>query len=170
MATSTKLPKMASGQRYGRLVAIKFTGRGNRGGALWLLKCDCGQEHETFANWVRTGKTKSCGCLRLENTKRMGASTATHGMTGTPTHVSWERMHSRCNNPNSDRYYDYGGRGIRVCDRWRKFENFFSDMGERPSLDYSLDRINNAGNYEPSNCRWATAKEQALNRRHRRVA
>ncbi len=164
MADNTILPKMASGQRYGRLTAICFEDRGVRGAARWKFRCDCGSDVVVYANRARTGSTKSCGCLRAQNTVLMGKQ-KTHGYTGTPTYVSWERMLSRCRNPNSDRYSDYGGRGISVCERWIKFENFLADMGERPA-DKTLDRYpNNDGNYEPTNCRWATAKQQALNRR-----
>jgi hypothetical protein len=88
----------------------------------------------------------------------------THGMTGKPTWRSWREMLARCQNPNNDRYASYGGRGIKVCDRWQLFENFLADMGERPD-GTSLDRIDNDGNYEPSNCRWADAFEQQANTR-----
>lgn len=89
----------------------------------------------------------------------------THGMRGTPTHNSWRSMKHRCLNPKGRQYPDYGGRGITVCARWMKFENFLADMGERPGKEYSLDRIDNDGNYEPSNCRWATRSEQQKNKR-----
>lgn len=94
----------------------------------------------------------------------MGKFQPTHGMTKTPTYQSWQAMLKRCTNPNHIFYKYYGGIGIKVCERWRKFENFLADMGERPA-DRSLDRINNDGNYEPGNCRWATRKEQGRNTR-----
>jgi hypothetical protein len=107
--------------------------------------------------------TKSCGCLQRERTS---AAKATHGRTNTVEHIIWRNIRARCNNPRNRQYSDYGGRGIRVCDEWSKsFEAFLADMGERPAPHLSLDRIDNDGNYEPSNCRWATREEQQRNTR-----
>ena len=127
--------------------------------AVWLCRCDCGNEIIAFGHSLRSGNTRSCGCIRSE----LSAS-ATHRMTGTPEYRAWYSIKDRCNNPNNEDYHNYGGRGIKVCDRWSKFENFFSDMGLRPG-GMSLDRQDVNGDYEPRNCRWATSKEQARNQR-----
>lgn len=97
-----------------------------------------------------------------------GANHVTHGMKGTPTYKTWEAMKARCGNPRQGSYKDYGARGIIICERWLKFENFYEDMGEKPD-NTSIDRIDNNGNYEPQNCRWATRTEQNRNSRHNRL-
>jgi hypothetical protein len=154
MAGDTKLPKMASGQRYGRLTALEFYGRERHGWAIWSFRCDCGVEFTALAANARFGTTKSCGCARTK-----------HGMAGTQEYHSWIGMLSRCRDQNNSGYKDYGGRGISVCAKWTKFENFLADMGLKPSASHSIDRINNNGNYEPGNCKWSTPKEQAANQR-----
>ena len=146
-----------TGHRFGRLVAL---GMIKQKPTTWLCQCDCGCVHAVVTGSLRRGFTKSCGCLQKEG---LSARRKSHGMTGTPTYGSWVEMRVRCNNANTPNYHRYGGRGITICDRWQKFENFYEDMGEKPSEIHSLDRIDNDGNYEPDNCKWSTPKEQSRN-------
>jgi hypothetical protein len=162
--------KDLTGHRYGLLTVVKHVGV-SAAGALWRCKCDCGGEKIVRANSLRTARTRSCGCLNSARTRKGIAIKHGHTKKGgycSPTYFSWRAMIARCCNPNHEHYASYGGRGIVVCDRWRDFENFLSDMGER-LIGTTLDRIDNDGNYEPGNCRWATAKQQRNNRRKRRV-
>lgn len=159
----TSKPKDRTGQRFGKLVAVRNLGK-QRGepGMWWLCRCDCGKEIEVRGGSLQSGYTKSCGNHKLETAHR------THGMSHTTEWHIWSGMKSRCNNPNDDRYPDYGGRGIRVCPEWSSsFEAFYADMGPRPSKGHSLDRIDVDGHYEKSNARWATVAEQHANKRSR---
>ena len=151
-----------TGRRFGRLVVVALA---SRGPTKWLCKCDCGREHTTRSSNLLRGGSESCGCLRSElASARLSAQAKTHGLSRTPEYSAWRSMMSRCYNPKDAAYPRYGGRGIKVCKRWHKLENFLADMDERPP-GLSLDRLDNDGNYEPTNCEWRTDEEQQNNRR-----
>lgn len=155
-----------TGERYGRLVVETFHHQGVRRESYWLCRCDCGETHIVAWGNLRSGDVKSCGCLHDEVA---GAARRRHGMTDSRTYKIWKAMRRRCRNPSNANWTRYGGRGIRVCDRWAIFENFLTDMGDCPSQDHSIDRVNNDGHYEPGNCRWATRHMQSRNRRDNRL-
>jgi len=159
--------KNLAGKKFGRWSVVAYAGRSKGKHSLWDCICECGTEKTVLGLHVVRGASKSCGCLSSETTAKRNIS---HGMTGTPEHQTWQRMKQRCLYKKISNYHDYGGRGIKICDRWKdSFENFLADMGNKPSQKHSIDRIDNNGNYEPGNCRWATRTEQNRNTRQNRL-
>lgn len=155
-------------QRFNCLVALcRVPNKGTR--VYWKFKCDCGNIKDILSYNVTSGHTLSCGCVNkiLHSTITQGNKlNLKHGMTKSKIYNVWSSMKKRCLNPKHKAFKDYGGRGIAVCIRWlESFENFLEDMGDVPFIGAQLDRINNDGNYEPSNCRWVTSKENCNNRR-----
>lgn len=146
------------GQKRGNWLVGQYLGQDNLNKDRWSCTCDCGATHPVSGAHLRGGKSTSCGCAR--GRPRHGH---TVNRSSTPEYETWRGMKERCQNPKSTTYPSYGGNGISICDRWQSFENFYADMGKRPN-GHTLDRIDSAGNYEPSNCRWATVVQQNRNR------
>lgn len=150
------------GKKYGRLTVLSES---KTKYGTFVCQCDCGNTTEVFSSNLSRNHTTSCGCYRIEVSK---AVNTTHGMRHTDEYTAWYSMKQRCYDINCEAYKDYGGRGIRVCARWfESFENFYADMGDKPSKRHSLDRFPDTnGDYEKSNCRWGTKRQQAQNRRY----
>jgi hypothetical protein len=161
-----------TGRTYGRLEVLRLFQSGTHTRKrLWWVRCICGTEKAIDIVHVTHGGTKSCGCANLERVSQMAEKhKKTHGeghSNKTTEYRAWSSMKERCCNPNRNNYSDYGGRGIKVCERWiNSYENFLKDMGRRPSVGFSLDRIDVNGDYSPENCRWTDQKTQQQNRRN----
>lgn len=153
------------GKVFGRLTVLERAPKKETSRfAQWHCRCECGELATVATDLLQTGRKRSCGCLRRENIRRIAT---THKGTGTPEHHAWGAMIQRCENESHPAYRHYGGRGITVCAAWRaSFAAFLADVGPRPSVEHSLDRIDNNGPYAPGNVRWATVTQQNGNRRH----
>lgn len=150
-----------TGVRYGSLVAVSPAEKSSRGQAVWLCNCDCGLQKEIRLSSLRSGESLSCGCRKLLSNE----DTTTHGLSQTAEYKAWTAMKGRCGDPSHSSYKNYGARGISVCQEWITFEGFISSMGMKPDPSLTLERRNNNGNYEPSNCYWATRSQQNSNKR-----
>lgn len=165
-----KVRVLAAGERFGRLVVVE-RGDLRSGNRLWRLRCDCGAEHQAAAFALFCGRVKSCGCLndevRIERNTTHGHA---HRAESHPLYARWQAMIARCHRPSHADFGLYGARGISVCDRWRHdFQAYLDDVGTPTPGRPTLDRIDNEGNYEPGNVRWATWSEQRLNQRNARA-
>ena len=151
-----------TGHIFGRLIVISDDRWDENGRRIVKVKCECGKVFDSLFDSLRSGNTKSCGCLHKDKVRERLLK---HGLARSPEYRAWSDMWQRCTNPKCKNYNNYGGRGIVVCSRWQEFQVFMSDMGNRPSDAHSLERVNVNGNYEPTNCTWATASQQNFNRR-----
>lgn len=158
----TQIRLNLKGSKFGRLKVIQYVGRNKSGGAQWLCQCDCGNKKIINGGDLRSGNTKSCGCLRIRHGHAVNANTS-------QAYTAWSHMKQRCLNIRDKSYKSYGGRGIGVCRRWLIFANFLKDMGEPPTNKHSLDRIDNNNCYFQKNCRWTTREYQQGNMRSNHI-
>lgn len=154
--------KIQAGEAFGRLTTIKEINRDKNKNIVWECICRCGNKTNVVATLLSQGHSKSCGCLVRENLSHLAYK---HGMSKTKIYRVWAGIISRTSYKGDTNYQRYGGRGIKVCDRWRKYLNFFEDMGREYREGLQIERVNNDGNYEPSNCKWATRHDQSRNKR-----
>lgn len=156
-----------TGKTFGRLTVLRRQGSDKYGNATWHCSCVCGNEITAMGTSLRSGHTKSCGCLQRD---LVGKQSAKHGLLKeySSEYSSWRSMMDRCYDASHDSYKSYGGKGIAVCERWHDFKNFVKDMDEKPTANHTIDRIDNEKGYNPSNCRWATKVEQSRNQRVRK--
>ncbi|WP_210461694.1 hypothetical protein [Pantoea ananatis] len=155
-----------TGRRIERLLVVSMAEKKPGKNITWNCVCDCGVVKVIQTGSLKSGRVKSCGCLSRENTIKRNTTHGNAGEKVSRAYNSWSGMIDRCRNPNNKKYKDYGGRGIKVSEEWMDFNTFLNDMGHSPSAGYSIDRVDVNGNYEKSNCRWATPLEQASNRRN----
>lgn len=153
------------GKKFGRLTAVRQAHKNKQSKYYWLFQCDCGRQTTVIPYDVTSGKTQSCGCYHVERASEANLKHGYSHVKGNSVYKIWIGMHDRCNRVTNKSYRYYGALGITYCSRWNSFENFLSDMGPRPSEEHTLERINPYGNYEPSNCKWATRSEQNNNNR-----
>jgi hypothetical protein len=154
--------KDITGKAYGKLTVVQYLRQSKHRHSIWECKCECGNFTEKTINSLNSGKVKSCSCYRRDNSKY-------NGMSAKREYNIWQHMINRCENHKSNNYYRYGGAGITVCERWHDFVLFLEDMGDSPSKNHSIDRIDGELGYFKENCKWATAKTQARNTKRNRI-